>query len=101
VLGGLIVEHLNYHWLYWISLIVTMIAALATWRFAPESPVRVPGRVNWLAAALMTAGFCCVLIAISETTTWGWASARTLGLLAIGALGAWPGSWSRSAAPAR
>lgn len=101
MLGGLIVEHLNYHWLYWISLIVTMIAALATWRFAPESPVRVPGRVNWLAAALMTAGFCCVLIAISETTTWGWASARTLGLLAIGALGAWPGSWSRSAAPAR
>jgi len=87
VLGGLIVEHLDYHWLYWIPLVVTVIAAISTWRFVPESPVRVPGHVNWLAAALMTAGFCCVLIAISETITWGWGSARTLGLLAVGLAG--------------
>jgi EmrB/QacA subfamily drug resistance transporter len=84
VIGGLIVEHLDYHWLYWIPLIVIVVAAVATWRFVPESPVRVPGRVNWGAAGLMTGGFCCVLIAISETTVWGWGSARTLGLLAIG-----------------
>ncbi len=44
VLGGLIVEHLNYHWLYWIPLIVTVAAAFCTWRFVPESPVRVPGQ---------------------------------------------------------
>src|SRR5947209_1676808 len=84
VLGGLIVEHLNYHWLYWIPLVVTIAAGICTWRFVPESPVRVPGRINWLAAALMTAGFCCVLIAISETITWGWGSPKTLGLLAVG-----------------
>jgi EmrB/QacA subfamily drug resistance transporter len=84
VLGGLIVEHLDYHWLYWIPLIVTVAAAICTWRFVPESPVRVPGRVNWLAAVLMTVGFCCVLIAIAQTTTWGWGSAKTLGLLAVG-----------------
>ncbi|MFZ0041857.1 MAG: MFS transporter [Solirubrobacteraceae bacterium] len=84
VLGGLIIEHLDYHWLYWIPLLVTVVAAVATWRFVPESPVKVPGRVNWLAAALMTAGFSCVLIAISETTTWGWGSPKTLTLLAIG-----------------
>ena len=87
VIGGLIVEHLNYHWLYWIPLVVIVIAALCTWRFVPESPMRVPGRVNWPAAALMTAGFVCLLVAISETTTWGWGSAKTLGLLAIGVVG--------------
>src|ERR1700759_3707293 len=27
VLGGLIIEHLNYHWLYWIPLVITLIAA--------------------------------------------------------------------------
>jgi EmrB/QacA subfamily drug resistance transporter len=84
VIGGLIVEHLDYHWLYWIPLVVTVSAAVCAWRFVPESPVRVPARVNWLAAALMTAGFSCVLIAISETITWGWGSAKTLGLLALG-----------------
>lgn len=87
VIGGLIVEHLNYHWLYWIPLVVSVAAAICTWRFVPESPVRVPGKVNWLAAALMTVGFSCVLIAISETIAWGWGSARTLGLLAVGLLG--------------
>jgi EmrB/QacA subfamily drug resistance transporter len=87
VIGGLIVEHLNFHWLYWIPLVVTLIAAFCTWRFIPESPVRTPGRVNWLAAALMSGGFISVLVAISETITWGWGSARTLGLLAVGLLG--------------
>jgi EmrB/QacA subfamily drug resistance transporter len=84
VLGGLIVEHLNYHWLFWIPLVVTVAAVVCTRLFVPESPVRVPGRVNWVAATLMTIGFCSVLIAISETITWGWGSARTLGLLAAG-----------------
>ncbi len=84
VLGGLIVEHLDYHWLYWIPLVVTVIAAVCTWRFVPESPIRVPGRVNWLAATLMTIGFVCVLVAISETITWGWGSPKTLALLGVG-----------------
>jgi MFS family permease len=84
VLSGVIVEHLNYHWLFWIPLLATLVAAAATWRFIPESPVRAPGRINWLAAALMTAGISTVLLAISETTTWGWGSPRMLGLVLVG-----------------
>jgi MFS family permease len=84
VLAGVIIEHLDYHWLFWIPLIPTVLAAIATWRFIPESPVRVPGRINWLAATLMTIGMSIVLIAISQTTSWGWGSAKTLGLLAAG-----------------
>jgi len=84
VLAGLIIEHLDYHWLFWLPLVPTVLAAIATWRYIPESPVRVPGRVNWLAAALMTIGMSIVLIAISETTSWGWGGAKTLGLLAAG-----------------
>jgi MFS family permease len=81
--------------------VFSIIAAFCTWRFIPESPVRVPGRVNWLAAALMTTGFICVLIAISETITWGWGSAKTLGLLAVGVVGcaAWIAVEVRSAEP--
>ena len=91
VLSGVIVEHLNYHWLFWIPLFATIVAAVATWRFIPESPIRAPGRINWLAAALMTAGISLVLLAISETTTWGWGSSRTLGLILLGLIvtGAW------------
>jgi MFS family permease len=84
VLSGVIVEHLSYHWLFWLPLAAEIVAAWATWRYIPESPVRVPGRINWLAAATMTIGMSAVLLAISETTTWGWASAKTFGLLAFG-----------------
>ncbi|HEV2924517.1 MAG TPA: MFS transporter [Solirubrobacteraceae bacterium] len=84
VLSGVIVEHLNYHWLFWIPLVATLVAAVATWRFIPESPVQVPGTINWLAAALMTVGISTVLLAISVATRWGWGSPKTLGLIAIG-----------------
>jgi MFS family permease len=86
VLSGVIVEHLSYHWLFWLPLLASVLAAVCTWRFIPESPVRVPGKVNWGAAALMSVGMTMALIAISETTVWGWGSARTLGLLAAGVL---------------
>ena len=84
--GAVIVEQLSWHWLFWLPLGLIVVAAVCTWRFVPESPVRVPGRINWPAAALLTAGMTSVLVAVSETTTWGWGSAKTLGLLAFGAL---------------
>ncbi|MGA9876727.1 MAG: MFS transporter [Solirubrobacteraceae bacterium] len=82
--SGIVIEHLNWHWLFWIPLAVVVIAALFTWRFVPESPVRVPGRINWTAAALMTVGISAALLAVSQTTTWGWGSPKTLALLAAG-----------------
>jgi MFS family permease len=84
VLSGVIIQHLDYHWLFWLPLVPTLVAAVATWRYVPESPIRVPGRVNWLAAFLMTAGLCMVLIAVSQTTVWGWGSPKAIGLLLAG-----------------
>ena len=84
VVGGLIVEHLSWHWLFWPPFAMTVLAAVFTWRYIPESQVRSPGRVNWPAAALMSIGLCSVLVAIAQATIWGWFAAPTLGLLAAG-----------------
>jgi EmrB/QacA subfamily drug resistance transporter len=86
VVGALIIEHLGWHWLFWIPLVVTLLAAFCTWRYIPESPVRSPGKVNWLAATLMSVGICAILIAIAQTTVWGWGGAKTLALIAVGLL---------------
>lgn len=91
VLGGLIVEHLSWQWLFWLPLIAIVFAAGLTARYIPESPIRVPGRINWLSAALMAAGVTAILVAVSEATTWGWISGKTLGLL-VGGLGVC-GTW--------
>ena len=84
VVGGLIDEHLNWHWLFWIPLPAMVLAAACTWRYIPESRVRSPGRVNWAAAALLTTGMSVLLLAIAQTTVWGWTSPRTLALMAAG-----------------
>ncbi len=84
VVGGLIDEHLDWHFLFWIPLPLMVLAALGARLFIPPLRTRSHGRVNWTAAALLSAGMCCVLIAIAQTSVWGWTSPRTLGLLAIG-----------------
>lgn len=82
--GGLIAEHLSWHWLFWIPLAAMILAAACTWRFLPDSPVRSPGRVNWAAAVLLVTGMSGVLLGIAQTSVWGWGSTRTLALLAAG-----------------
>src|SRR5947209_10234357 len=101
VLAGPIVQGLDYHWLFWLPLVVLVPATIAVHLFVPESPVRVPGRINWSGAALMSAGLALVLLAVSEAPAWGWLSRRTLGALALGALllVAWVRSEMRSDHP--
>jgi EmrB/QacA subfamily drug resistance transporter len=81
VLAGPIVEALNYHWLFWFPLILTVIAAVAAVLFIPESPIRTPGRISWLPALLLSAWLVALLVALSEAPVWGWGSARVIGLL--------------------
>jgi len=69
VLAGPILVHLDYHWLYWIPLIMSVGATIATYLFVPESPVRAPGRINWLGAALMSAWLVTGLLAITYAPT--------------------------------
>jgi EmrB/QacA subfamily drug resistance transporter len=78
VLAGPIVKALDFHWLFWIPGIVVMLAAVATHFVIPESPIRTPGRINWLAALLLSAWLVALLLAVSEAPDWGWASLRVL-----------------------
>ena len=82
VLAGVIVDHLDYTWIFWLSLVVIAAATVATRLFVPESPVKSPARIDWVGAALMGAGLAAGLLAVSEGSNWGWGSAAVLGLLA-------------------
>src|ERR1700748_1860596 len=35
-LSGVIVEHLNSHWLFWLPLVPLVVAVIATWKLVPE-----------------------------------------------------------------
>jgi EmrB/QacA subfamily drug resistance transporter len=86
VLGGVITDSFSYHWIFWLGAIVATLAALAAQLLVPESPVRTPGRVDLRGAALLAAGLVPPLFAVSRANVWGWGDARTLGLIALGAV---------------
>ena len=86
VLAGPLIEHLSYHWLFWIPLVLSSGATVATLAFVPESPVRTAGRVNWAGASIMAAWLVTGLLAVSYGPTWGWKSASVLGLFAATAV---------------
>ena len=91
VLAGVIVDHLDYTWIFWLSLVVILGAVVATHFFVPESPVKTPARIDWGGAALLAVGLGSGLIAVSEGNGWGWGSKPVLALLALSTvtLAAW------------
>jgi len=101
VVPGVILEHLSYHWLFWLPLAVIVAVTPLIALCVPPSPVRNPAPVNWASAALMATGLAGLLVAVSEATGWGWSSPRTLGLLAGSAavVGAWVLNELRSPEP--
>ena len=101
VFAGIVTDNLSYHWLFWLPLGAILATAYLTWRYIPESPVKTPAKVNYRAATLMTVGISAVLLAITETSTWGWGSPKTLGLLALGfvVIAAWVRDELRSREP--
>ena len=56
VLAGPIIEHLSYHWLFWIPLVLSFTASVTTFKFVPASPVRAPGGINWMGRLSCQAG---------------------------------------------
>jgi EmrB/QacA subfamily drug resistance transporter len=82
VLAGPIVDALSYHWLFWFPFFLVVVATIATVFFVPESPIKAPGHVNWPGAALLSAWLVCLLVGISEGSSWGWGDSLILGLFA-------------------
>ena len=101
VLAGPIVDALDYHWLFWLPLILTVVAAVAAVLLVPESPVRTPGRISWLPAVLLSGWLVALLVALSEAPVWGWGSSRVIGLLAgaVVLAVAWVAAELRAATP--
>jgi EmrB/QacA subfamily drug resistance transporter len=101
VIAGPIVDVLDYHWLFWIPMIMLVIAGIAAKLVVPSSPIRLAGRLSWGAAVLLSAWLVALLVPISEAPIWGWGSGRVIALLALAVVlaVAWIIVESRSAHP--
>jgi EmrB/QacA subfamily drug resistance transporter len=101
VIAGPLVNALSYHWLFWIPMVITVVAAVATALFIPESPERTPGRINVGTALLLSAWLVALLLGVSQGHVWGWSSARVIGLFVAAAvlMPVWVLAEARSSSP--
>jgi EmrB/QacA subfamily drug resistance transporter len=86
VVAGLLVDGAGVEWIFWLSALAAALACWATWKFVPESPVRVQARIDWLGGVLLSAALATLLLGVSEGNTWGWGSAGVLGLFVASAV---------------
>jgi MFS family permease len=100
VLAGPIVQHLDYHWLFWAPLFLCIVGAGASF-FVPESPVRTRGRLNVPGAVLMSGWLVAASVGVSEGPTIGWGSPAVIALFGVAALlvPVWIRSESRATIP--
>jgi EmrB/QacA subfamily drug resistance transporter len=101
VLAGPIVDALDYHWLFWIPMIVMAVVVIAAHLVIPESQVRTPGTLSWPGVLLLSAWLVALILGISEAPTWGWGSPSVIGLIigAVVIVVAWVVVEARSAHP--
>lgn len=82
VLAGPVVDLLGLDWLFWLPLIVMVIALVAAHFLVPESRITTPGRINLLAAGALAAWLVTLLLPVSRGAMWGWTSPVVLALFA-------------------
>jgi EmrB/QacA subfamily drug resistance transporter len=83
LLGGLLIDHTSYHWIFWSGAIMAGLATLGV-RTLPAGSHHVKGKVDYIGAVLLAIGVTAPLIALTKTAAWGWTDARVLGLIAAG-----------------
>ena len=82
VLGGLLVQYANWHWIFFVNLPVGLVAWLAAWRVLPaDRGLGLRAGADWPGAALVTSGVMLAVLAIASPAHW-WASLVAVALLA-------------------
>lgn len=81
LLGGVLTEWLGWRWVMFVNVPIGLAVAVFAPRLLPES-ITDRGRLDVLGAVTVTAGMGCLVYAVTQASSAGWASAQTVGLLA-------------------
>ncbi|MGV9696194.1 MFS transporter [Streptomyces sp. NPDC003470] len=85
IIGGLLVEHVDWTWVFYLNAPIGVVALLFSMSVLAESR-NSTGRQRFDVAGvvLLAAGLLALVLGIVKAETWGWTSAGTLGTIALG-----------------
>ncbi|WP_093611911.1 MDR family MFS transporter [Streptomyces indicus] len=102
LVGGVITDHLNWRWTFYINLPLGILALIAVTAVLHLPKKRAQARIDYLGAALLTVGITAIVL----VTTWGgteyaWGSGQIIGLAVLGvvSLAAFIGWQTKAAEP--
>src|SRR4051794_21209151 len=85
VLGGLIVEHASWRWIFYVNLPVGAIALVVLRATLPDTSRRGQPVIDYLGAGLLAGGLSAIVLVTSlGGTTWDWISTQTIAVAALG-----------------
>ncbi len=84
--GGVLTDLLSWRWILFVNVPIGVLALVAARLLLVERRNPDAGRLDILGAVLVTVGLTGLVYGIVGTDTYGWASVRTLGTLALAAL---------------
>ena len=83
---GIIAQHTtDYHFVFWVSAVLAAAGLVLVAVLAPGTGGRAAGRPDVPGAVLLMGWLVCLLLAITDGESWGWASGRTIALFAAAA----------------
>jgi len=84
-LGGFITDAVGWRWIFLINIPIGIIVLLWGWFMLPRSE-KVPGpRLDVVGSVLLGLFLVALLVPLTFSVEWGWASPATIGLLAVSA----------------
>ncbi|MEU1518703.1 DHA2 family efflux MFS transporter permease subunit [Streptomyces sp. NPDC005811] len=86
ILGGLLVDHLSWRWVFYVNVPVGLPVVLFGMLFLAEHRGRLPGRFDLSGLLLSAAGLGAAMFGISEGPSRGWSSVPVLVSLVLGAI---------------
>src|SRR4051812_48709048 len=88
VVGGFLVENVSWQSIFWLNVPVAVLAVLVTLAAARESRDETVEPVVDVAGVIaLSVGLASLVLALVEGNSWGWGSARVVGLLVVSVVG--------------
>jgi MFS family permease len=94
LLGGVCIDYLSWHWIFYISTVASVLGLLLVIAFLPSSAGKASEqKIDILGGVLFAPAVAGILFALTKASAWGWYDQRTLllgfGSLALLAFWAW------------
>jgi EmrB/QacA subfamily drug resistance transporter len=83
-LGGVLIEYISWHWVFFINVPIGIAALALCWWVVPSAQEKLAAKgFDAIGVAVSAVSLFSLVLALIQATEWGWGSARILGLFAV------------------